>query len=187
MVSGDATYEPTDQPGQLSSLVIKGFHVGFIRNEDVTINDVSLQYKVFEEGQDGGWNRLDSNEYNEMSGTDSQGNPEHKMDYFGRNVNRSVTEGLEPGKNYTLEIMYQIIDGEGKYFFLGRDRNPIYLHFSLLSGTGIEAVHGSESLNSLSFGEGRGGVPVYNLQGQRVGKGYKGIVITNGKKMIVKD
>ena len=28
--------------------------------------------------------------------------------------------------------------------------------------------------------------PVYNLQGQRVSGGYKGVVIKNGKKMIVK-
>ncbi len=28
--------------------------------------------------------------------------------------------------------------------------------------------------------------PMYNLAGQKVGKNYKGVVIQNGKKMIVK-
>lgn len=28
--------------------------------------------------------------------------------------------------------------------------------------------------------------PVYNLAGQRVANGYKGVVIQNGKKMVIK-
>lgn len=31
-----------------------------------------------------------------------------------------------------------------------------------------------------------GETPTYNLQGQQVGDGYKGIVILNGKKVLVK-
>ena len=46
---------------------------------------------------------------------------------------------------------------------------------------GIEGVTVSNSNSSNSEN-----APMYNLSGQRVGKNYKGIVIKNGKKMIVK-
>lgn len=46
---------------------------------------------------------------------------------------------------------------------------------------GIEGVTVGDSKSSDSEN-----APMYNLSGQRVGKNYKGIVIKNGKKMIVK-
>ena len=46
---------------------------------------------------------------------------------------------------------------------------------------GIEGVTIGDSKSSDSEN-----APMYNLSGQRVGKNYKGIVIKNGKKMIVK-
>ena len=48
---------------------------------------------------------------------------------------------------------------------------------------GIEGVTVSNSNSNSSNSE---NAPMYNLSGQRVGKNYKGIVIKNGKKMIVK-
>lgn len=45
--------------------------------------------------------------------------------------------------------------------------------------TGIDAIDGGNALTE-------SGSPKYNLAGQRVGNGYKGVVIVNGKKMIMK-
>lgn len=46
------------------------------------------------------------------------------------------------------------------------------------AATGIEAVNGAEAVGN--------GAQAFNLAGQRVGNGYRGIVIKNGKKHIVK-
>lgn len=46
------------------------------------------------------------------------------------------------------------------------------------TATGITSVNLDENSNKKA--------PAYNLAGQRVGKGYKGIVIKNGKKVIAK-
>lgn len=50
--------------------------------------------------------------------------------------------------------------------------------FLLSDATGINDIVANETLNE--------GAPMYNIAGQRVNKGYKGIVIQNGKKYIVK-
>ena len=47
--------------------------------------------------------------------------------------------------------------------------------------TGIDTIGTAKS-----GADGGADAPMYNLQGQRVGSGYKGVVIKNGKKMIVR-
>ncbi len=58
------------------------------------------------------------------------------------------------------------------------------LTFEEDSATGIINLNVNPNRNSLSTGEGWG--EVYNLAGQKVGKGYKGMVIKKGKKVIKK-
>ncbi len=58
------------------------------------------------------------------------------------------------------------------------------LTFEEDNATGIINLNVNPNLNSLSHGEGWG--EVYNLAGQKVGKGYKGMVIKKGKKVIKK-
>ena len=50
------------------------------------------------------------------------------------------------------------------------------------TATGINAI----SVDGVSGDIFSDGKPVYNLSGQRVFKGYKGIVIKNGRKIVVK-
>ena len=57
--------------------------------------------------------------------------------------------------------------------------------------TAIEAYKTATGINAISVDGVSGdifsdGKPVYNLSGQRVFKGYKGIVIKNGKKVVIK-
>ena len=49
--------------------------------------------------------------------------------------------------------------------------------------TGISGIKVDGDVSNDIFSDGK---PVYNLSGQRVFKGYKGIVIKNGKKIVVK-
>ncbi|SFO66538.1 DUF5123 domain-containing protein, partial [Prevotella sp. tf2-5] len=49
-------------------------------------------------------------------------------------------------------------------------------------GTGINSIY-VDGVSGDIFSDGK---PVYNLSGQRVFKGYKGVVIKNGKKIVVK-
>ena len=133
----------------------------FKYNNGVGVKDASLQYKLYEEGQDGMWNRIDATTSYDLGGG--------QMYYAALNVGQNLTE-MEFGKNYVLEVMYQII-ADGEYFFLGRDQEDTKFHFYYDSKTGIVP---------LSYEKARG--ETYNLAGQQVGEGYKGIVVSSGRK-----
>lgn len=79
--------------------------------------------------------------------------------------------------------------GEGAYVNACR----AYIKLKNVSGNNaparlsIELGDGTTGIGSAkSDADGGMEAPMYNLQGQRVGSGYKGVVIKNGKKMIVK-
>ena len=115
---------PEDQLGQVSSLVINGFALQFNMAEGVKTNDVSLQYRVYEEGQEpeGGWNRIDATHLDEEEG--------NKMFCYAEDVERNVTNGLEPNRVYILEVNYQVVVGE-EYFFLGKNKESSRFRFTL--------------------------------------------------------
>ena len=92
-------------------------------------------------------------------------------------------------------------DGKGEFRRAGNgasvDACRAYIKLSAASGgssaparLSIELDGGATAISTLSTaGSGADDgtdAPVYNLQGQRVGNSYKGVVIKNGKKMIVK-
>ena len=113
---------PEDQLGQISSLVIDQFFVLFKCENGVNADDVSLQYRVYEEGQEpeGGWNRIDAQQYL------NQGD---NIKYcYATELNWDVTNGLEPGKNYVLEADYQVI-ADGEYFFLAKGKEGSKFRF----------------------------------------------------------
>ena len=63
-----------------------------------------------------------------------------------------------------------------------RDGNPVRGHLKIVAGketpTSIDkVVYDADELRPTA--------PAYNLQGQRVGEGYRGIIITNGKKSLI--
>lgn len=115
---------PEDQLGQVSSLVINGFALQFNMAEGVKTNDVSLQYRVYEEGQEpeGGWNRIDATHLDQEEG--------NKMFCYAEDVERNVTSGLEPNRVYILEVNYQVVVGE-EYFFLGKNKESSKFRFTL--------------------------------------------------------
>ncbi len=172
---GDASRLPDMQPGDAYSLIIDGFYVSFIYNDNTNVKDVSLQYKVYEEGQDGWWNGLGAKQYHREDVWNEEKNRyDHRMDCFSYGLWQDVTSGLVYGCDYVLEVMYQVV-ADGEYFFLGKDKESSKFKFHYDTETGISLTPAP------SEGEG-----VYNLAGQRVGEGYKGIVVNKGKKLLRK-
>ena len=122
--NGDGSRTPEDQLGQISSLAIDQFALWFRYNEGVSTNDVSLQYRVYEEGQEpeGGWSRIDAPQfYDQGSNT---------MFFYTDMMGLDVTNGLEPNRVYILEVNYQVVVGE-EYFFLGKNKESSKFRFTL--------------------------------------------------------
>ncbi|MBQ6192448.1 MAG: hypothetical protein IJK51_09140 [Bacteroidaceae bacterium] len=120
----DGSRDPIDQPGQLTSLAIDQFALWFYVADGVNVNDVSLQYRVYEEGQEpeGGWSRIDATHLDKDGG--------NKMFCYAENVDINVTSGLEPNRVYILEVNYQVVVGE-EYFFLGKNKESSKFRFTL--------------------------------------------------------
>jgi len=110
---GKGNRNPSDQLGQLSSLAIEGFDLSFYLADGLNWPDVSLQYRVYEEGEEieGGWNGL--------ALPNAYGYAPEPLNFFADKVELDVTNGLKPGKNYVLEVHYQVIVN-GEYIFLGK-------------------------------------------------------------------
>ena len=108
--------------------------------------------------------------------------------------------GTTSPANQTVVIDGQkvTLDGNGQYSFeatagttytLKKDQVQIFLFLILLpdgSTTGIQSIQNSEFTIQNSQLTIHNDMPMFNLAGQRVEKGYKGIVIQNGKKRILK-
>ena len=121
-------------------------------------------------------NRIDAmNYYAEDIYNPEKERMDHRMTCYAYGLGREVSAGLEYGKNYVLEVIYQVVTADGDYIFLGKDREGSRFRFYYDNETGIKLLPQSES-----------GVGAYNLAGQRVGKDYKGIVISKGKKELRK-
>ena len=64
------------------------------------------------------------------------------------------------------------------------DEEAVELNAQLNDATAV--ITGIESLNNSTNSPLDNDTPAYNLSGQRVGKSYKGVVIKNGKKVVIK-
>ena len=120
---------PDNQPGEVNSLSIEQFGIMFQYADGVNIDNVSLQYRVYEEGHadEVWWNRIDVMSFSE------QGN--NVIYCYTQKVQSEVTNGLELGKNYILEVNYQVV-ADGEYFFLGKDKEDSKFRFSRAGGGG---------------------------------------------------
>ena len=123
---GDGTRDIKDNPGQITSLKINGFTLRLQRSSaDLNIESVSVQYKIYEEGSDGQWNTLNYS-YQE----DEDGNILNKK-YTSILSTGNLAGGLTSGKNYVLEIKYQVIDSNGNYYFFQPSKDYGMFKFSV--------------------------------------------------------
>ena len=132
--NGDGSRAPEDQLGQLSSLAIDQFALWFHCNNGVKTNDVSLQYRIYEDGQEpeGGWNRIDATQFSMQDN--------NAMFFYTDMMGLNVTNGLEPNKDYILEVNYQVVF-DGEYFFLGKNKEGSKFRFFLTENTSQEEIY----------------------------------------------
>jgi len=130
---GDGSRTPEEQPGRLSSLTIEQFDIIFRIKEGLSTKDVSLQYKVYEEGHadEGWWNRIDAQQYFDQGG--------NIMYCHAGNLGQQVADGLEVGKNYVLEVCYQVVVN-GDYIFLGKEKESSKFRFSVEENVQPEGI-----------------------------------------------
>jgi len=174
--SGNGQRDPgtSQQPGGVSSLTIKGFDISFLRNVDmkVEISDVSLQYKVYEDGGYGEWNRIDVT--NTQSGSVYNKDKdvwEYWMRCEATNLKIDVTSALKSGKNYNLEIMYQIVTYDGDYIMFPQNKETSIFKFSM-STSGVGSLKADGKKKAVR----------YDLNGRKLNsKPTSGLYIEDGK------
>ena len=107
----------TGQLGRVNSLAIEYFTVNLRYVDGVKPVDVSLQYRVYEEGhEDGiGWNRLEPKEYTFYE-------QYNEVYYYSYNVGLDLTEGLVSGKDYVFEFYYQVARDGICYVFGSKEK-----------------------------------------------------------------
>ncbi|MBR4522450.1 MAG: hypothetical protein IKO58_04800 [Prevotella sp.] len=110
--AGDGSRDISDQPGEVSSLQISDFTLRLKRaSADLEIESVSVQYKVYEEGSNGQWNGM------EFTEQEDEGGDILAKKYVGTRATQDLTKGLKQGTSYVLEVIYQVVDKNGNYYF----------------------------------------------------------------------
>ena len=155
------------QPGEVYSLVIDDIDVTISCEDASIIKSVSMQYKVYEEGQAAQWNTLEATLY-------STSGSSHRH-YKAENLAIDVVKGLTSGKNYTLEIAYLVETTEGQNIYLSKGVKNDKFTFTVKEGAGVNEVAAEGAKVSGKC---------YNAAGQQVNAGSKGLLIQDGKKII---
>ena len=193
---GDGARQPSGQPGDVYSLAISGFSLFFIQNDNVSIKDVSLQYRVYEPGQDGMWNRLDAQQiFTQDVWNEEKNRMEHQTICQAGGLEQQLTDALSYGKDYVLEVTYQVCTTDGDYFFLGKDREDSRLHFYFDTETGMPDISLSPAGDTPCYKQ---SPTIVNLAGQQIANGGRqamgggrrnlpqGIVVTGGRKFLIR-
>lgn len=150
---GDGSRDISDQPGGVSSLQISNFTLRLKRaSADLEIASVSVQYKVYEEGsnkQDVQWNRM---EYTEQ---EDEGGDILAKKYVGTRATQDLTKGLKQGTTYVLEVIYQVVDKRGNYYFFTPSSWYGEYKFSVNDSGGGGGGEGGESVRGDLNGDGQ--------------------------------
>ena len=154
------------QPGEVSSLVIDDIFVTVSCEDGSLIKSVSMQYKVYEEGQEAQWNTV---------GTSLWSTSGERRQYWAENLAIDVVKGLTSGKNYTLEIAYLVETTEGQNFYLSKGVKNDKFTFTVKESTGVNEVAAEGAKVSGKC---------YNAAGQQVSADSNGLLIQDGKKVI---
>ena len=100
---------------------------------------------------------------------------------------RSISPGIESWKELLLENEHEVTAPEGAYWD-AEQHEPLHADGSRITGGEWVVIDNEEYITGVSpllaspEEEGQS----YNMAGQKVGEGYKGIVIKDGKKVLVK-
>jgi len=154
-----------ENPGEVGSLVINGFTTRFSYNKDagVNISSVTLQYRINVDGEEGEWNGLNGTlTKSEDFWNDEEQHTSHRLIYSASNLNHNVAYGLEPGHNYELQLMYQVVTTAGDYIFLRQDAKDMKLAFTVTEASaptykGMTAqflINGSDEIGLIQTADG---------------------------------
>lgn len=163
------------QLGTVSSISLQRFEAYLWRSKaDIEITSVSLQYKLYEQGSSGMWNRIESEALEDL-------NDEYTLKrYFSYTPH--PFSGLESGKSYILEVMLQAQTENGNYYFLTDNEESsdnVGFKFAFTYDPDTSGVAGITA-------DGKGEGPSYNLNGTEVNGSYRGITVEKGKKILRK-
>jgi hypothetical protein len=178
--SGDGDRDPSEQVGELSTLSLNAYSIYLYVNDGVNLTkeNVTLQYKVYAEGESGTWNGVACQYFNESIVTNQEKDrQERHISCRSDNLNIQIVGSnssyqFQPNKTYILEIEYQVVIGDNYTFFM-KERSGSLYKFSVKKDTGIENVASQDSSSA----------PQYNLQGQRVNADHRGFIIRKHKKL----
>lgn len=138
--------------------------------EDASLN-VSMQYRVYEQGTEGMWNGIPWYSKGAAGGSEAI----HFFFASEKNLNIDLLKDLLPSKTYVAEVMYQVVYNDDWYMF-GQNNANCRFTFTTPEDTGISEVQAAKAASAKLF----------NLQGVQVGKDYHGIVVQNGRKYVNK-
>jgi hypothetical protein len=126
-------------PEEVSSLAIDNFSLSFIRNDDVSIDNVKLKYRVYEDDATGGdWTSItaDLTSYDDIYNKNKDVT-EHYMYFSASNLSTNVTSGLESGKGYVLELYYKVTTTDGSTIDFGKDKDGMKFYFSIAESSEV--------------------------------------------------
>ena len=156
-----------ENPGEVGSLVINGFTTRFSYNKEagVNISSVTLQYRINVDGEEGEWNGLNGTlTKSEDIWNEEEQHASYRLIYSASNLNLNVVSayGLEPGHNYVLEYMYQVVTTAGDYILLRQGSSDMKLAFTVTEASaptykGMTAqflINGSDEINLIQTADG---------------------------------
>lgn len=133
-----------------------------------SVSNATLNYLIY---TDGTW---DGQERSFALTNDGSGN-------WTTTINQDFVQAFNwtAGHTYTIQFYFSggIVDSESVIYWNNSGYNYI---------VDITVKETSTGINGISTDEADENEAIYNIAGQKVGKGYKGIVIKNGKKIVVK-
>lgn len=165
---------PAEEPATLELLTLNGWWIWVERRTadyEFGTEGTSLQYKVYEQGTEGGWNTVHWTMQEDVDGDILQ------KKFVGSDQSIDLLADAEDGKTYVVEVCFQVVSSDNSiYNMYGRDEDTTKFTFTKVAPSNISEL----------ATDGAAAAPAYNLQGMRVDDSYRGIVVKGGKKFIRK-
>ena len=133
-----------------------------------SVSNATLNYLIYTDGT------LDGQERSLALTNDGSGN-------WTATINQDFVQAFNwtPGTDYTIEFWFEGYDTTNDKTIKWDNSGYNYI-------VDITVKETSTGINGISTDEADENEEIYNIAGQKVGKNYKGLVIKNGKKQIVK-
>ncbi|MBO6217352.1 MAG: hypothetical protein J6N73_06850 [Prevotella sp.] len=174
-INGTPDYRDQQNFGELEIGNVESFSIDkfaiFTRDGNDNVVKASMMYRIIREDETtpGRFYEIEAS-LDEIDTADG--------DKWSDNHNFNILQGMVPNATYRFEYYFKAETSTGQTILRnGNGSNYIFKFTNKATPTGI---------NGISTDEADENEEIYNIAGQKVGKNYKGLVIKNGKKQIVK-